>query len=137
VPTTGLLILIAGRRILRNIDPDQPLRYFSWTRFAIVAALYTAIVFWLGTYKDGPTIFSGRNARSRWQVLLAHVMFLIILFCCFRIFPYIVPSLPFWMTDMTTVRRRGSRSSFVECVLYLGAFGMAYFERRWLYNSVR
>lgn len=127
----GLITLIARSGVPRNIDPDQPLRYFSWLRFSIVAAIYTALVFWLA---DKPFRFSGRGAPWRRQVLLVHAMFLVALLCCFRLCTYVVLSLPFWMTDRG-IGIRGTRASFIECVLYFGAFGMALFERWWLYRE--
>jgi NADH:ubiquinone oxidoreductase subunit 2 (subunit N) len=134
LPTAGLLILLADPRITRNIDPGQTLRYFSWGRFAIIALVYTAFVFWIELAKDGPFIFSRDNLRSRPQVLLAHAMFLTILLCCYRLSTFIVPMLPFWMTDTYRVSR-STRSSFAEIVPCLAALGMAYFERRWLYRG--
>ncbi len=133
MPTTVLLILLADPRITRNIDPGQTLRYFSWGRFAIIAVVYTAFVFWVELAKDGPFIFSRDNLRSRPQVLLAHAMFVTILLCCYRLSTFLVPMLPFWMTDTYRVSR-STRSSFAEIVLCLAALGMAYFERRWLYR---
>jgi hypothetical protein len=61
-------------------------------------------------------------------------MFLAILLWCLQICAFIVPNLPFWMTD-TYLGRRGVRSSFVEGVFYFGAFGMAFFERWQLYRA--
>ena len=128
---TALITSITCSVVPRNIDPTQPLRYFSWLRFSIVAAIYTAVVFWLA---DKPFPFAGRGAAWRRQVLLVHAMFLAVLLFCFQFCPYIVPILPFWMTD-TTIGRRGTKSSFIECVLYFGVFGMALFERWWLYSE--
>jgi hypothetical protein len=65
--------------------------------------------------------------------LLAHAMFVTILLCCYRLSTFLVPMLPFWMTDTYRVSR-STRSSFAEIVLCLAALGMAYFERRWLYR---
>jgi hypothetical protein len=88
-------VLMASR--VGNIDPDEVLRYFSWSRFAILAVIYSAAVFWIELAKDGPFIFSNRNTRSEAQVLLAHAIFLM--------------------------------------VSGLIAFGMANFERKWLYRE--
>jgi hypothetical protein len=131
VSTAVPLILIVHSQIARSIDPDQPFRYFSWTRFVIVAAIYTAVAFWLG---DRRFPFFGKSPRWELQVLLVHSMFLAILLGCLQICTVIVPSLPFWMTD-TYLGRRGVRSSFVECVLYFSVFGMAFFERWQLYRE--
>jgi hypothetical protein len=134
VPTIELIVLIANERITRNIDPAQSLRYFSWALFAVIAVVYSAFVFWLELAKDGPFIFSRNNVRTRLQVLLAHAMFLTILLCCYRICTYLVPALPFWMTDTFRLTTR-SKTSFAAIVLCLAALGMAYFERKWLYRE--
>jgi hypothetical protein len=134
VPTIGLIVLLADERITRNIDPAQSLRYFSWGLFAIIAVAYTAFVFWLELAKDGPFIFSRDNVRTRPQVLLAHATFLTILLCCYWVCTYMVPTLPFWMTD-TFHPTSKTKTSFVEIVICLAALGMAYFERKWLYRD--
>jgi hypothetical protein len=131
---SGLFTLIVTSHIGRNIDPDEVLRYFSWTRFAIVAVVYTAFVFWLELAKNGPFIFSRNNARSKLQVLHAHAIFLTILLCGYRICTEIVPAMPFWMTD-TFPLRRSARGSFADITSCLVASGMAYFERKWLYRE--
>ena len=130
---TGLIILIATSRITRNIDPDEALQYFSWARYAVIAGVYTAFVFWLELSKDGPLIFSRDNARSKPQVLQAHALSLTILLCCYRICAVIVSGLPFWMTD--TIRLlRGNRTSFADILLGLAALGMGYLSK-WLYRE--
>lgn len=130
---TGLFTLIGNPRTGRNIDPDEVLRYFSWTQYTIVAVVYTALVFWLELAKDGPFILSRKNIRSKMQVLQAHAMFLTVLLCGYRICTEIVPALPFWMTD--TFRSRGLNTSFADIALFLAAFAMAQFERKWLYRE--
>ena len=45
MPLTGLVIWIVNAGTLRNIDPEEALRYFSWGRFIIIAVIYTAFVF--------------------------------------------------------------------------------------------
>jgi hypothetical protein len=134
VPTIGLIILIANDQVPRNIDPDEALRYFSWSTFAVIAVVYTAFVFWLELAKDGPCIFSRENARSRVQGFLAHALFLIVLICGYRICTYMVPTIPFWMTDTFRVRH-SNRASFIDIVLFFAALAMAYFERKWLYRE--
>lgn len=134
MPTIGLIILMANDRVTRNIDPDEALRYFSWSMVAVVAVVYTAFVFWLELAKDGPFILSRKNARSRLQVFLAHALFLTILICAYRICTYMVPIFPFWTTD-TFRLRHSNRASFVDILLFLAALAMAYFERKWLYRE--
>jgi hypothetical protein len=125
-------LVLASR--IGNIDPDEVLRYFSWTRFAIVAVVYSAVVFWIELAKDGPFIFSRRNTRSKTQVLLAHAMFLAAFLCGYRICTRIVPTLPFWMTD-TFRLSRSTRASFADIICCLVALGIAYFERKSLYRE--
>jgi hypothetical protein len=102
--TAGLIILIGNSQIARNIDPDEALRYFSLARYIIIAVVYSVCVFWTELAKNGPFIFSSRNARTKAQVLQAHAMYLVILFCCYRLSTYLVPRLPFWMTDTFRIR---------------------------------
>ena len=134
MPTIGLIILIANDQVPRNIDPDEALRYFSWSTFAVIAVVYTSFVFWLELAKDGPFIFSRGNARSRVQVFLAHALFLIALICGYRICTYMVPIIPFWMTDTFRVRH-SNRASFLDFLLFFAALAVAYFERKWLYRE--
>ena len=117
-----------------NIDPDEVLRYFSWARFAILAVVYSVVVFWIELAKDGPFILSSKNSRSKAQVWLAHLIFLTILLCGYRICNEVVPALPSWMTD-TFHLRWGTRASFADIISSLVAFGMAYLERKWLYRE--
>jgi hypothetical protein len=129
--TPGLIHFIAGSLIPRNIDPSEDLQYFSWWGYAFVAAAYSALVFSGELSKDGPLIFSRRNARVLSQILLIHVAFLIILLCFLRISSYIVPSLPYWMTD--TFRARRTRVSIADIIFFLAAMVMLFIERRKLY----
>ncbi len=133
MPTVGLIILLADQ-IARNIDPDEVLRYFSWPLFAVIAMVYTAFVFWAELAKDGPFILSSRNARTRPQVFFAHALFLAILLCCYRICVFVVPTLPFWMTD-TFRLRHSNRASTIDVLLLAATFAMAHFERKWLYRE--
>jgi hypothetical protein len=130
------LILMVTSRIGRNIDPDEVLRYFSWTRYAVIAVVYTAFVFWLELAKDGPFILSDKNARSKSQVIQAHAIFLTVLLGGYVICTDIVPKLPFWMTDTFRVGR-STRASVADIVVCAAALGMAYFERKWLCREQR
>ncbi len=134
MPTIALITFIANDRVGRNIDPDEALRYFSWSRFAVIAVVYTAVVFWLELAKDGPFILSRKNERSRLQVLLAHALCLTILICGYRVCTYMVPMMPFWMAD-TFRLRHSNRASFIDILLFLTALAMAYSERKWLYRE--
>jgi hypothetical protein len=61
-------------------------------------------------------------------------LYLTILICGYRICTYMVPMMPFWMTDTFRLKRSG-RVSFVDILLLLVATAMAYFERKWLYRE--
>ncbi len=88
-------MLMANAQVGQNIDPDEMLRYFSWTVVAVIAVMYTAYVFWTELAKDGPFIFSKKNKWPKHLVLLWHACFLLILFCGYRIYTAAVPHLPF------------------------------------------
>ena len=84
--------------------------------------------------KTDHSSFPERMLALGLQVFLAHALFLTILLCCYQICTYIVPTLPFWMTD--TYRLRGSnRASIVDIFLFLAALAMAYCERKWLFRE--
>ncbi|MDE3201977.1 MAG: hypothetical protein KGN79_13765 [Acidobacteriota bacterium] len=125
--------MMAHTQIAQNIDPDEVLRYFSWTVFAVIAVVYTAYVFWIELAKDGPFIFSRKNQLPWHLVLLWHASFLLILFCCYRIYTAFVPHLPYWLTN--TFRHRNSYMSLADIVGILAAFVLGYFERKWLYRE--
>lgn len=116
---------------LENIDPREDLRYFSWVYFALFSLAYSAFVFSSELSKDGPLIFSKRNARTTSEVLASHCAFLIILFCSMRVFTFVVPDLPYWMTD-TFNAGKGARLSIADTVFIALSAVMVYFERRWL-----
>lgn len=120
---------------MRIIDPTEELQYFSWWGYTALAAVYTAVVFSGELSKDGPLIFSRQNARSIAQVLFIHGVFLINLFCLFRIGCYALPWLPNWMTDTFSLGH-GSRVSIADICLVLAAAVMNLSERRWLYVDV-
>lgn len=115
----------------QNIDPQNDLRYFSWGLFVPVYLIYSAFVFSGELAKDGPLIFSKRNARSTREVLVFHCAFLVILFCLMRVFNLLVPNLPYWMTD--TFVARGSRLSVAHVFFIVLAAIMVYRERKWLF----
>ncbi|MDP4201037.1 MAG: hypothetical protein Q8902_15895 [Bacteroidota bacterium] len=129
-----MITLIVDSRNARNIDPEEALRYISLTRFLVIATVYTACVFWMELAKNGPFIFSSRNTRSKVQVVQAHAMYLVFLFCFYRMSVYLVPTLPFWMTDNFRVSAN-TRASIADLLLCAAAYGMAYFERKWLFRE--
>ena len=99
--------------------------------YALLAAVYSTFVFTGEASKDGPLIFSKRNARSIFQVLLMHGAYLVSLLCILQIASGVVPRLPFWMTDTFAVR--GSRVSFADILFALVCAVMCFIERRKLY----
>lgn len=116
----------------QNIDPREDLRYFSWIYFVLVSLIYSAFVFSGELSKDGPLIFSKQNARSTREVLASHCAFLVVLFCLMRIFNFLVPNLPYWMTD-TFIAGKGARLSIADIVFIALAAVMVYRERKWLF----
>jgi hypothetical protein len=127
----GVFIALMRVQMPQNIDPQEVLRYFSWTWFLFVSLIYSAFVFSGELSKDGPFIFSRRNARSTRDVIASHVAFLVILLCLMQIFCFIVPSLPYWMTD--TFRARGAPSSVADIVFMVLAAALVHVERKWLF----
>jgi hypothetical protein len=122
----SLAALIRGS-IPQNIDPREDLRYFSWIFFVFVSLAYSAFVFTGELSKDGPLIFSKRNARSIREVIAGHFAFLAILYCLMRIFIFIVPSLPYWITDTFNVGK-GARVSLADIVFTALAALLVYKE---------
>jgi len=120
----------------QNLDPREELRYFSWIAFVIVSLVYSAFVFRGELSKDGPLFFSRKNARSTRDVLASHSAFLVFLFCFMRVFNFIVPSLPYWMTD-TFNAGKGNRLSIADFVFMALTAVLAFVERRWLFVERR
>jgi hypothetical protein len=131
---TVLSFALIAAPIARNIDPQEVLRYFNWLAFAIFALVYSALVFTGELSKDGPLIFSKRNARPFLQILILHCAFIVILLLFVRISNQVVPILPYWMTDTFNVRR-GARASLADLVFLAVAAITAYIERKWLYRE--
>lgn len=107
---------------------DDPLVYFSWPTYFVFGAIYTAFAFSGELSKEGPLIFSKRNARPLSAVFIVHLAFLTILYGFLRVATYMEPSLPNWLTKDV------GRSVSVFNVFFLVALlVMQFIERRWLF----
>jgi hypothetical protein len=134
--TIALLVWLPGTPVRQGIDPQEVLQYFSWLAYALVAAAYTAVVFGGELSKEGPRIFSKRNARSVSQVIAAHSACLTILLCFLRLASYIVLTLPHWMTN--TLEGEGGRSdrsriTIADLLFLLASIVMAQIEQKRLF----
>ncbi|MGA7342687.1 MAG: hypothetical protein WBE72_21785 [Terracidiphilus sp.] len=129
---TGVAVALIATSMPRNIDPREGLRYFSWLNFAFIALVYSVLIFVGKISKDGPRIFSRRNARQVLQILVLHSSFIIILLLLVRISNQLVPILPYWMTD-TFNAGRGARLSIADLMFVAIAAVLAFIERIWIY----
>lgn len=109
----------------------NPVLYFSWVDFGFVAVGYTVAMF-LGEFaSDMPHIFSRRNARPRYQVVIGHCAFLAIILAFMQLLPQIEPWLPNSLTNGTLDRFGRHRSGFRDLgfVLLVGLYAI---ERWWV-----
>ena len=90
--------------------------------------IYTALVCSDELSKNGPLIFSNRDARHLPMILWMHLAFLTILFGMWRLASYADPHLPHWMTEYA-----GRRGTIFNIVFILGMLGMHLVERKMLY----
>jgi hypothetical protein len=115
-----------------NIDPREVLQYFSWWAYLVVALIYSAFVFRDEVSKEDRQVFDKQNLVYLPNVLLVHVAFIATLFALLRIIPYILPALPYWMTNVFKPGRSLSASIADILVVLIGVL-MAYLERRRIY----
>jgi hypothetical protein len=109
-------------------------QYFSWWIYLVAALAYSALVFTGELSKDGPLIFSRKNARSTQVIIGIHINFLIVLLLLIRLVCSIDPLFPSWMT-----RNIGRGNTLLEVFFILGMVAISFFERRFLYvesNSI-
>jgi hypothetical protein len=109
----------------------DPLQYFSRGMYAGAGVVYTALALSGEWSKEGPLIFSRRNATSLSWILIVHGVFLVILLGLMRGVPFIFPSMPNWMTDLFP-HQIPPLSAF-DIVFVLAMIGLSRVERRWLY----
>jgi hypothetical protein len=110
----------------------DPLQYFSWWVYGGVAVVYTALVFHGElSKKDGPYIFSERNARPLSEIISIHLVFLAIFWGLMQIGASTYRFLPNWITTMFD--SRGSAYSVLDILYILAMIALHYVERRWLY----
>jgi hypothetical protein len=128
----GTATVLIASPIPRNIDPAEGLRYFSWWGFAIGAAVYSACIFSRRLAGRGFLDFSRRPPRPASRIAAVHFACLAFLLGVLRAASYLVPLLPYWMTDTFRAGRGASLSiadlAFLALILVLLAV-----ERLWLY----
>jgi len=101
---------------------------FSWWVYLGAALIYSAFAFTGEWSKDGPLIFSKRNARPLQVVVGIHTNFLIVLLLLLKVAVSLELSMPNWMT-----RDAGRRGSPLDLVFIFGMLIMGFIERRLLY----
>ena len=102
--------------------------YFSWLWFAIVGVIYSAVVFTGEMSKDGPLIFSKRNAKSLSEIIRIHLAFLFFILALLWFTIRIMPFMPNWMSEKI---RRGL--TYYDVFFVLAMIGLSLIERRWLF----
>jgi hypothetical protein len=123
----GLSPIDATPRALSFLAYDI-FQYFSWWIYLGAALSYSALVFTGELSKDGPLIFSRKNARSIPVIIGIHINFLIVLLLLMKLICSIDPSLPTWMTSNI-----GRGGTLAVVFFILGMVVMSFIERRWLY----
>ena len=103
-------------------------QYFSWWVYLGTALAYSALTFTGEWSKDGPLIFSRKNARPLQVVMGIHISFLAILLLVLKILVRLDPSTPDWMT-----RNIGGGNTMLDLFFISGMIIMSFIERRWLY----
>jgi hypothetical protein len=103
-------------------------QYFSWWVYLGSTLIYSAFVFSGELSKDGPLIFSKRNARSTKMIIVIHINFLMALLLLMKLVCSIDPSLPDWMT-----RHIGRGVTSLDLLFIIAMMLMGFIERRTLY----
>lgn len=103
-------------------------RYFSWWIFIGAALIYSALTFTGEWSKDGPLIFSDKNARPLKLILGIHINFLILLLLLQTILVRLDPSTPDWMT-----RNIGRGTTNLDLFFIIAMAILSFIERRILY----
>lgn len=104
------------------------LNHFSWTRYAVAAAIYTLALF---GGRTGGAAFSKRNSVPPLTILRVHLQYLATLLVLFWGGTMLYPNLPAWMTEHFSAR--ASRTSVVDMLFYLVIFVMLFAEHRVTY----
>lgn len=121
---------VAARGDLDLLSLD-PLQTFSWWICLGVGVFYSALAFRGELSKEGPQIFSKRNARSILGILAIHSAFLFILFGLMLIASYIFGLLPNWLTE--SFYTHGPPISFLDMTFITAMIAAHYIERRYIY----
>lgn len=104
------------------------LESFSWFWIAGYSVLYSALVFSGEMSKEGPLIFSKRNARSARQILFGHLLFLTISIALYRVAVAIDSHVPNWMSEYA-----GRGGTWYEGLFLVALLVLTYIERKWLF----
>ena len=102
--------------------------FFSWPWFAACVVIYSAYVFRGEMSKDGPLIFSKRNARKLTKIIYIHIDFLMVLLTLMWLEIRIEPLMPNWMSE-----KIGRAGTLFDYIFILVMMGLGYIERRWLF----
>jgi hypothetical protein len=104
------------------------LNHFSWTRYAVAAAIYTLALF---AGRTGGAAFSKRNSVPPLTILRVHMQYLATLLVLFWGATMLYPNLPDWTKEHFSAR--GSRPSAIDMLFYLVVFVMLFAEHRVTY----
>lgn len=102
--------------------------FFSWPWFAACVVIYSAYVCSGEMSKDGPLIFSKRNARKLTEIIYIHLAFLMVLLALMWFEIRTEPSMPNWMSE-----KMGRSGTFFDYIFIIAMIGLGYIERRWLF----
>ena len=121
-------IQIDGTPHLLGFFVYDTFQYFSWWAYVVAALVYSAAFFTGEMSKDGPLIFSKRNARSTKVIIGIRMNFLMALLLLLKVGCSIDPSLPDWMT-----RHIGRGGTTLDLLFIIAMMLMGFIERRTLY----
>lgn len=108
------------------------LNHFSWTRYAIAAAIYTLALF---GGRTGGAAFSKRNSVPPLTILRVHMQYLAALLVLFWGATMLYPNLPDGMKEHFSAR--ASRTSVIDMLFFLVVFVMLFAEHRVTYIAAQ
>jgi hypothetical protein len=114
------------------MNGDSLLGHFSWLTFAVLAAIYSFVVFTCYGFRSG-TALSRRNIIPPSTILLTHLYFLIGLLALAWTAAAIYPRLPNWATA-EWFHAHGSHSDFDIVIIGLIAC-MLFWEHKRIYRE--
>ena len=126
--------LFAFAEIIRTIDPDERLQYFSWWAYVAIGVAYTGLVFKNEFGVGGQSIFAGGRGYSRFKVVGVHACFLAAVMSVIRAASFLVFYLPNWMTNAFDAGRNTRvPTSVADLCLVIAISIFAFYEHRRLY----